>query len=53
MTIEVRLEYSEKLNKLKKCSITGPQNLGSGERGPQGPLDLHLPLSQLYTQVDS
>ena len=32
----------EKLNRAQKCSILGPQNLGSG--GPPGPpLDPHLP----------
>ena len=37
----------EKLNRAQKCSILGPQNLGSGggpgPRGPRGPpLDPHL-----------
>ena len=33
----------EKLNRAQKCSILGPQNLGSGRPGPLGPpLDLHL-----------
>ena len=35
----------EKLNRAQKCSILGPQNLGSGGGpGPPGPppLDLHL-----------
>ena len=34
----------EKLNRAQKCSILGPQNLGSGGGpGPQGPpLDPHL-----------
>ena len=27
----------EKLNRAAKCSILGPQNLGSGEPGPPGP----------------
>ena len=27
----------EKLNRAQKCSILGPQNLGSGGPGPQGP----------------
>ena len=33
----------EKLNRAQKCSILGPQNLGSGGPGPPGPpLDPHL-----------
>ena len=33
----------EKLNRAQKCSILGPQNLGSGGPGPLGPpLDPHL-----------
>ena len=33
----------EKLNKAQKCSILGPQNLGSrGAQAPEDPLDLHL-----------
>ena len=35
----------EKLNRAQKCSILGPQNLGSGggARAPRGPpLDPHL-----------
>ena len=31
----------EKLNRAQKCSILGPQNLGSGG-GPGPPLDPHL-----------
>ena len=31
----------EKLNRAQKCSISGPQNLGSGG-GPGPPLDPHL-----------
>ena len=27
----------EKLNRAQKCSILGPQNLGSGGPGPRGP----------------
>ena len=27
----------EKLNRAQKCSILGPQNLGSGGPGPPGP----------------
>ena len=38
----------EKLNRAQKCSILGPQNLGSGGGpGPQGPpLDPHLRIPQ-------
>ena len=34
----------EKLNRAQKCSILGPQNLGSGggARAPGAPLDPHL-----------
>ena len=33
----------EKLNRPQKCSILGPQNLGSGgARAPGAPLDPHL-----------
>ena len=33
----------EKLNRAQKCSILGPQNLGSGgTRAPGAPLDPHL-----------
>ena len=33
----------EKLNRAQKCSILGPQNLGSGGGpSPQGPPDPHL-----------
>ena len=33
----------EKLNRAQKCSILGPQNLGSGgAQAPGAPLDLHL-----------
>ena len=33
----------EKLNRAQKCSILGPQNLGSGgARAPGPPLDPHL-----------
>ena len=39
----------EKLNRAQKCSILGPQNLGSGGAGPPGPpLDPHLQLVQGY-----
>ena len=45
----------EKLNRAQKCSILGPQNLGSGGGpGPPGPpLDPHLELStsELITNV--
>ena len=33
----------QKLNRAQKCSILGPQNLGS-RGGPGPPLDPHLPL---------
>ena len=39
-------EIIEKLNRAQKCSILGPQNLGSrggpGPRGPRPPLDPRL-----------
>ena len=42
----------EKLNRAQKCSILGPQNLGSGGGlGPRGPpLDPHLALFLPFTQ---
>ena len=33
-------KLTEKLNRAQKCSISGPQNLGFGDLGPQGHLDL-------------
>ena len=36
----------EKLNRAQKCSILGPQNLGSrGAQAPWGPLDPHLQMA--------
>ena len=44
MLSEVRQKkIMEKLNRAQKCSILGPQNLGSGGSwAPRPPLDLHL-----------
>ena len=43
----------EKLNRAQKCSILGPQNLGSrGGPGPRAPpLDPHLVYSQICTRA--
>ena len=49
MPSEVRQKkIMEKLNRAQKCSILGPQNLGSrGGPGPPGPpLDPHLSLDR-------
>ena len=45
----------QKLNRAQKCSILGPQNLGSGGPGPPGvPLDPHLdPSSVTVVKVHS
>ena len=44
----------EKLNRAQKCSILGPQNLGSGRGpGPQGPpLDPHLCIGNILPEDD-
>ena len=43
----------EKLNRAQKCSILGPQNLGSGgARAPGPPLDPHLISFRLNIQKD-
>ena len=40
----------EKLNRAQKCSILGPQNLGSrGSPGPRAPPDPHLISTLLYS----
>ena len=47
-------EIIEKLNRAQKCSILGPQNLGSGGPGPpRPPPDPHLPLVCIFTFKDS
>ena len=44
----------EKLNRAPKCSILGPQNLGSGgARAPGAPLDPHLSLHALSDAIIS
>ena len=43
MLSEARLKkIMEKLNRAQKCSILGPQNLGSRGVGSLAPLDPHL-----------
>ena len=44
----------EKLNRAQKCSILGPQNLGSGgARAPGAPLDPHLYFQELNSNAVS
>ena len=46
----------EKLNRTQKCSILGPQNLGSGGAGPPGPppgsAPVHYPSIDKYTCME-
>ena len=41
----------EKLNRAQKCSILGPQNLGSRESlGPRAPVDSHLSCTETFSR---
>ena len=40
----------EKLNRAQKCSILGPQNLGSGGPGPPGPPPGSAPENMLQNE---
>ena len=43
----------DKLNRAQKCSILGPQNLGSrGAQAPRAPLDLHLRIVVTKNRID-